>query len=932
MRKLKFIFSSTLMMVAVFLSLVSYAQQPISYATKGNSVLFNMAKAKLCISVVDTAIMQVRYTLADDFSAKKSLIIDDKKWLNIPFKVNQSANEVVITTAKMKAIVNRRSGAVAFYDHKGKLLLKEKNGNSRLVTPTSFDGFKTNTISQQFQTTATEAIYGLGQHHDQLLNIKGYDLDFFQHNMEVYVPFLVSTNGYGLLWDNLSYTKFGNPDAIQAIPASQMFDHNGRQGGLSLQLYKDSAFKKLMPGSQSMSDSILVRKKDTAVYASRFSGSLLVEKTGEYCFYSYADGTFRTWVNDSLIIDNWAPYANARDMGKIMLEKGKKYNILVEWSRYNPANSFQLKWRLPQDDKEKISLWSQAGAEISYYIVAGKSMDEIISGYRTLTGKATMLPKWALGFWQSRERYKSQEELLNTVREFRSRKVPLDVIVQDWQYWPENKWGSHIFDSSRFPDPKGMMNTLHKELNTKLVISIWGKFYPNTASFNEFKEKGYLYPEPLKDSVRDFLKNHYTYYDAFNPGARKTYWSQINKNFFSKGVDGWWLDASEPELPDFGPTPELMARYMNPTYNGPGVLNLNAYPLLHTTGVYEGQRAADPTKRVCILTRSAFAGEQKTASIVWSGDISGEWGVLKASIPAGLGIALSGMPFWTTDIGGFWVKYTGGNQNANYRELFTRWYQFGTFCPVFRVHGSSTPREIWFFGDEKDVTYQTQLKFNTLRYRLMPYIYTLNGMVNHEDYTIMRPLVMDFASDKNAWDIKEQFMFGPSILVNPVTHPGVVSRQLYLPKAKGWYDFWTGDFLNGGQTIDAAAPADIMPLYVKAGAIIPFGPELQYAAEKPADPIELRIYTGDNGSFNLYEDENENYSYEKGAYSNIPFYWNEKLQTLTIGDRKGIFPGMLQNRTFNIVFVDRKHGNGVAGSKKFDKTISYSGKKIIVRK
>lgn len=932
MRQLKLIFSASVSIVLVFLSLSSYAQQPINYTTEGNSVIFTIAKAKLSISIIDTAIMQVRYTLADHFSTRKSLIIDDKKWADIPFMVKQVANEIVITTARMKAIVNRTSGAISFYDGKGKLLLKEKDGKARMITPTSFDGFETNTISQQFQATATEAIYGLGQHHDQLLNIKGYDLDFFQHNMEVYVPFLASTNGYGLLWDNLSYTKFGNPGAIQAIASKQLFDDNGKQGGLLKKLYKDSAFKEILTDENFFSDSISVSKKDTLVYAAQFTGSLLADKTGEYCFYSYADGTFKCWVNDSLIIDNWAPYANARDMGKINLEKGKKYKILVEWSRYNRANSFNLKWRGPQDDKEKISLWSQAAEEINYYITAGKSMDEIISGYRTLTGKATMLPKWAMGFWQSRERYKSQEELLNTVKEFRTRKVPLDVIVQDWQYWPENKWGSHIFDSSRFPDPKEMMDILHKQLNTKLVISIWGKFYPNTASFDEYKEKGFLYPEPLKDSVRDFLKNHYTYYDAFNPGARKIYWNQINKNFFSKGIDGWWLDASEPELPDFGPTPDLMARYMNPTFNGPGVFNLNAYPLLHTKGVYEGQRATDPSKRVAILTRSSFAGEQKNAAIIWSGDISGEWGVLKASIPAGLGLALSGMPYWTTDIGGFWVKYTGGNKNKDYRELFTRWYQFGAFCPVFRVHGSSTPREIWFFGDQQEIAYQTQLKFNTLRYRLMPYIYTLNGMVNHHDYTMMRPLVMDFATDKNTWDIKDQFMFGPSILVNPVTNPGVVSRQLYLPQGKGWYDFWTGKFLSGGQTIDAAAPADIMPLYVKAGAIIPFGPELQYAAEKPADPIELRIYTGDNGSFNLYEDENENYGYEKGAYSNIPFYWNEKLQTLTIGDRKGTFPGMLQTRKINIVFVDSKHGNGVIESKKFDKTIVYNGKKVDIQK
>ena len=932
MRLLKPVLPTCIIIAFVFLSFVCYAQKSISYYKKGNSVVFEVGKARLSIGIIDTAIMQVKYTLSKDFDNRKSLIIDEKKWSAVSFKAKEVANEVLITTSCLKATVNLISGALSFYDSKGRVLLKERDGNARIITPASFDGFATNTISQQFLSTPDEAIYGLGQHQDQLLNIKGYDLDFFQHNMEVYVPFLVSTKGYGLLWNNLSYTKFGNPDAIQPISSAQMFDDKGMQGGLSMKLYKDSAFKELLAASKTISDSIAVGKKDTLVYAARFTGSLLAKKTGEYCFYSYADGTFKCWVNDSLVIDNWAPYANARDMGKINLEKGKKYKIVLEWSRYNRANSFNLKWRIPQDDKEKISFWSQAATEINYFITAGNNMDEIISGYRTLTGKATMLPKWALGFWQSRERYKTREELLSTVKEFRTRKVPLDVIVQDWQYWPENKWGSHIFDSSRFPDAKGMMDSLHNDLHAKMLISVWGKFYPNSSNFTELNKNGFLYQQLLIDSVRDFLKNHYTYYDAFNPGARKMYWKQINQQLFSKGIDGWWLDASEPEVPDFGPTPELMARYMNPTYNGAGLANLNAYPLVHTKGIYEGQREADPSKRVCILTRSAFAGEQKNASIIWSGDISGEWGVLKASIPAGLGLALSGMPYWTTDIGGFWVKYDSGNQNQAYRELFTRWYQFGAFCPVFRAHGSSTPREIWFFGDENDNTYKTQLKFDQFRYRLMPYIYTLNGMVNHNDYTMMRALVMDFPTDKNIHDIKDQFMFGPSILVNPVTSPGAVNRQLYLPQGKGWYDFWTGQFLTGGQTIKAAAPLDIMPLYIRAGAIIPFGPNLLYAAEKPADPIELRLYAGDNGSFDFYEDENENYNYEKGNYSIIPFFWNDRLQTLTIGDRRGSFPGMLQSRTIHIVFVSSTHGNGITESKKFDKTIVYDGRLLTIHK
>ena len=406
----------------------------------------------------------------------------------------------------------------------------------------------------------------------------------------------------------------------------------------------------------------------------------------------------------------------------------------------------------------------------------------------------------------------------------------------------------------------------------------------------------------------------------------------MNENLFSKGVDAWWLDASEPELPDYGPSPDLIAHYMNPTYEGSGVENLNAYPLMTCKGIFEGQRKTNPNKRVCILTRSAFAGSQQYASTIWSGDISGEWSSLKASIPAGLSLALSGIPYWTTDIGGFWVKYKGGNQNAEYRELFTRWYQFGAFCPIFRVHGSSTEREMWYFGDENSTAYKTQLKFNQLRYRLMPYIYSTAGKVTHNHSTIMRALVMDFAKDKKVLNIDDQFMFGPAFMVNPVTEYQATHRKVYLPDSNGWYDFWTGQYFDGGQEINAPAPLESMPLYVKAGSIIPMGPNIQYVSEKEADPIELRVYTGANGKFELYEDEGDNYEYEKGAYSIIPFIWNETSKTLIIGERKGQYKGMLNTRNFRVVFVDKQKGTNHELSNDVDNSVEYNGKEIIIRK
>lgn len=899
------------------------------YAKIKDGIVFHIGNANMKVIVCEEGIMHVNYTLADTFSTKKSLILDDKKWPETKYSVSEKNHIVFIYTQKMKAAVNTDNGQVSFYDAKGKLLLKEKK-DGKTITPINYESVKTNEIKDVFQTSPDEAIYGLGQHQDRLLNIKGYDLDLFQRNTEVFIPFFVSTKGYGLLWHNYAHTKFGNPDAIRSIPQDQLFSDDGTQGSLTTKLYADTAFENQLKSDTSHAGSTVSGGEDIAIGAIKLTGFIQPKKSGNHLFYSSADGTFQLYINDKLVINNWAPYAIMRDMGEIYLEKGGKYKVKLLWNRFSKKNTFKLDMREPENDNQDISLWSQSGLEINYYVFAGNTIDDIISGYREATGRAALLPKYAMGFWQSRERYKTQKELLDVVKEFRTRQIPIDVIVQDWQYWGEGQWGSDLFDTSRFPDAKEMIDTLHQQLHTKFMISVWGKFYPETENFKELNEHHFLYQNPLKDSIVDFLKYHYTYYDAYNPAARKMYWNQLNKKLFSKGVDAWWLDASEPELPDSGPTPTLMANYMNPNYFGSGVEYLDAFPLFHTKGVFDGQRSADPNKRVCILTRSAFAGQQRYATTIWSGDIAGEWGNLKASIPAGLGFCLSGMPYWTTDCGGFWVKYPGGNKNKEYQELFTRWYQFAAFCPVFRVHGSNTEREMWYFGGENSTIYQTQLKFDKLRYRLMPYIYSLAGMVTQNNYTIMRALVMDFQNDKKAWNIKDQYMFGPSILVNPVTEYQAKTRSVYLPECKGWYDFWNDDFYKGGQNIEASTPIETMPLYVKAGAIIPFGPNLQYATEKPANPIELRVYTGDDGKFTLYEDENNNYNYEKGVFSLIPFIWDENTQTLTIGERQGTFPEMLKERTINIIFIDKS----IAGhsSSKIFKSINYRGETISIQK
>jgi len=565
-------------------------------------------------------------------------------------------------------------------------------------------------------------------------------------------------------------------------------------------------------------------------------------------------------------------------------------------------------------DKPGTIQWSsEAGDAIDYYVLYGPDLDQSIAGYRFLTGSAPMFGKWAWGFWQSKERYSSQDELLWIVDQYRSRHIPIDGIIQDWQYWSPGPWGSHKLDSSRYYDPAGMMQKLHQN-NIHLLISVWAKFDLEGKNFHELEDAGAMYSHAVP-SV--FPKGQQKWYDPFNPKGRKIYWDQISKNLFSLGIDGWWLDATEPELG--GHWGEFRGFT---TAAGLGAKVFNAYPLLTTSAVYQGQRAESADKRVLILTRSAYAGQQRNAAITWSGDIHGRWDVFAKQIPAGINFCLSGIPYWNTDIGGFF----GSNPaDPNYRELFTRWFQFGAFCPMFRVHGTDQPKEIWRFSDD---TSKILLNYDQLRYRLLPYIYSVAWSVTHDDSTMMRGLVLDFRNDPKTYNVPDQYMFGPAILVSPVTAAGATTRPVYLPADNVWFDFWTGKSIPGGQTIAALAPIQTIPLFVRAGSIIPLGPPTESAMGKEADPIELRIYPGKDGAFNLYEDEGDNYNYEKGIRAVIPITWNDSRGMLTIGARQGEFPGMLKNRIFRIIRVRDDVGAGPSPSESADKEISYNGQAI----
>ena len=657
-----------------------------------------------------------------------------------------------------------------------------------------------------------------------------------------------------------------------------------------------------------------------------WTGSLVPGATGEHGLYSHwALNDVRLWLDAAQLVDYWSLFVRATEAVRLPLEAGRRYRLKIEWRRGDAKGPFDLRW-LPPREARPTSLASDSAEGIDYYFIAGGSLDGVVAGYREATGQAPLLPKWAYGYWQSRERYNSQAQLLGVLKEFRERRFPLDVIVQDWRYWRDKQWGSHEFDPSRFPDPKGMVDEVHR-MGARVPISVWAKFDVGTANFEEMKKGGFLYPYTLERGINDWLGDAFTFYDAFNPEGRKVYWRQIREALFTKGFDGLWVDANEPNLID-DPTPDEQAEIMSPTALGPGARVLNAFPLVHNGGMFDALRKEAPDRRALLLSRSAWAGTQRHAAIAWSGDTVGRWAVLRAQIPAGLSYSLSGLPYWTHDIGGFSVDYPGGNRNEDYRELFTRWFQFGAFTPIFRAHGQTTEREPWFFGGEDHPAYRTLKKFAELRYRLLPYVYALAARVTFDHDTMMRALVMDFPDDPRARDVKDEYFFGPAFLVSPVMSPGARSRAVYLPAGR-YYDFWTGAALEGGRTVEAPTPYEQMPLYVRAGSIVPLGPSREHVLDGPEDPVALFVYTGRDGSFALYEDDGESNAYEEGHYARIPLRWRDADRTLTIGGRTGDFPAAPKTRTFEVVFVDPARPVGYGQGK--GRTVVYEGRELVVR-
>jgi alpha-D-xyloside xylohydrolase len=691
---------------------------------------------------------------------------------------------------------------------------------------------------------------------------------------------------------------------------------------------------------------------------------LLKEKDGGAVFVEFNDaGVQTTSVRQSFVLDtDEAIYGLGQQQQGKMVQRNLKLNMVqgntddyipfilsvkgygLFWDNYSPT--------LFEDNPESTSFKSDVGDGVDYYFMYGGNADGVIACMRDLTGQVPMFPLWTYGYWQSKERYRSQDELLGVVKKYRELGVPLDGIIQDWQYWGNNYlWNAMEFLNPEFNDPQKMVDDVHN-MHAHMIISVWNSFGPQTKQYKELDKIGALldiitWPESGSEKwpPNPDYPSGVRVYDPYNPEARDIYWKYLNKGLFSLGVDGWWLDSSEPDHLQFKPSD-----FDNKTYLGSLRKVRNAFPLMTVRGVYQHQRSVTSDKRVFILTRSAFAGQQTCGANTWSGDVVASWKTLRNQISAGLNFSLCSIPYWNSDIGGFFLwEYPYKLQDADYRELYTRWIQFGVFCPMMRSHGTDAPREIYQFGKKGDKVYDAIEKSINLRYRLLPYIYATSWDVTANQSSMLRALMMDFADDKQALDINDQYMFGKSLLVCPVTKPmyskkysqgketinvedfsKVKDEEVYLPKGTDWYDFWTGEKINGGRNVIKPAPIDIIPLYIKAGSILPVGPEVQYATEKEWDNLEIRVYPGADGKFVLYEDEFDNYNYEKGNFSTITFTWADAKQELSIGDRQGSYPGMLRERKFNIVKVSINNGVGIKTVDQPNQTVLYYGNKTVI--
>jgi len=886
-----------------------------------NTVVRTSDGTTVSVQMYSENIAHVRAVPAGEkFSTRPSLAALPRKG-KVKKTVSEDDGQVVIRTSALTVRVSKEDGKVSYFDATDSPITAEYD---RSFLPIRVDGQKGWTVRQVFESSEDEGFYGLGQHQADEWNYRGKNEELYQYNTKISVPFIVSSRGYGILWDSYSFCRWGDPRDY--APLGEVFtlrDKEGATGALTGS-YTPAEGETLVRREESLCQEYLITPDCEKVFGAPdfdFSGSSVLyegtlepKESGTFRFLLYYAGYMKVYMDGTEVVPEiwrtaWNPNSHkfAVDM-----TAGKPHKLRIEWKPDGSVSYCGLRVLspVPDEDQNRMSWWGEMQQQIDYYFIAGDSMDEAISGYRTITGKAQIMPKWAMGYWQCRERYRTQDELLGTLKEMRERHIPVDNIVQDWQYWEDDQWGSHEFDLSRYPDPKAMIDSIHA-MNARFMISVWPKFYPGTEHFDELNDHGWIYQTALRDSVEDWLGYQQSFYDAYDPGARKLFWRQMKDHLFSLGVDAWWMDASEPNIHDCTDM-DYRKKLCGPTALGSSTEYFNAYALMNAQAIYEGQRSAAPSQRVFLLTRNGFAGLQRYSTASWSGDIGTRWEDMKTQISAGLNFSLSGIPYWCQDIGGFSVenRYMAavGKQDNDpdlreWRELQARWHEWGVYCPLYRSHGQWPEREFWYIAPEGSETYEAMLAADRTRYELMPYIYTLASRTWFEDYTIMRALVMDWPSDAVAREISDEFMLGEGLLVAPVYEYGARSRRVYLPEGS-WYETHSGQsYHSAGEWFTVAAPYEYCPVFARGGSIIPHGPAIEYTSQPQDGSLDVYVYTGKDAQFALYEDDGVSYGYERGQYSTLPMSWDEQARVFTLGTRTGSYPGMYGEREIRVHLV-----------------------------
>ena len=868
-----------------------------------NTVVVPCESSVVRLQVVSPEIVRVSVSPDGHFSDRPSLVVLPQKNAS-DYQLSKEDTKVVLSTSALTVEVSKTDGAVNFFKADGTPLALD--GRSAFE-PIEVEGKKAWSTTVSYASTEDEAFYGLGQHQAGEFNHKGLREELYQYNTKISVPLVVSNKGYGMLFDAYSLSRWGSAQPYRQLGEIFDLDLTGTyrpKEGAPLVQQEDSLFYENEWALKNLPQVPLMGATVT------YEGTITAPQTGDYHFIQYYAGFQSTVVDGVEVMSRrWRPAWNPNSYKfTVHLEAGKPTPLKIEWEPDGDVSYIGLRvapLETPEQES-RLTFWSEFEPQADYYFIAGDNYDGVIKGYRQLTGKAQVMPKWALGFWQSRERYSTQEDLVETLAEMRRRHIPVDNIVQDWQYWPEDQWGSHEFEASRYPDPEKMLDDVHA-MHGRFMISVWPKFYTNTEHYKELKAAGYAYTHAEEDSLVDWLGHTQSFYDAYAAGGRKMFWRQMDESLYSKygkKIDAWWMDASEPNLRDCLPM-DYFKWLLTPNALGSSTEYLNAYALVNAQAIYEGQRSVNPDKRVFLLTRNGFAGLQRYSTASWSGDIGTSWTDMRMQMAAGLGYSMSGIPFWGMDIGGFSVmsKFYDPANADEWQELQTRWHQFGTFVPLFRTHGQWPRRELWNIAPEGSAAYNSILWYMQLRYRLMPYLYSLAAAVHFEDGTMMRGLPMDYPGDPEVRDLSDQWMLGPALMPCPVYEYKARSREVYFPEG-GWYDFYTGKFIQGGRRITVEAPYERMPLFVREGSIIPVGGAAEWTEDLPADHITFLVYAGKDADFTFYEDDGLTYAYEKGQYGSFTLHWDDAARILTLEQREGSFPGMLKSRTFRVSVID----------------------------